>query len=237
MMSTEDTKHDARPDASEALATDPRERTSARTERTCVGCGEKDAPSAFVRLVLAPAASKDASGSVVVDAARGSFGRGAYVHPSPACAQKAARGGLARAFKTKIDVKGEELALEIAAALERRVEGLLLAAHRAREVALGTDAALEALAQGAPCVVVATDAGSIAASAEVTAAVTKGRAAGWGSKERLGALLGRGNDVALVAVTRAQIAEEILRACRGASACRVTLRQEIRDFEHVSEVR
>jgi predicted RNA-binding protein YlxR (DUF448 family) len=46
--------------------------------RTCLGCRQRASPSSLVRLV-----ARD--GRVVVDAAARLPGRGAWVHPAPAC--------------------------------------------------------------------------------------------------------------------------------------------------------
>jgi predicted RNA-binding protein YlxR (DUF448 family) len=71
--------------------------------RTCVGCGERvelqrsDAAAVtLIRLVLG------SGGEVAVDAASGGFGRGIHVHPQPACVERAALRGIARAAKAKV---------------------------------------------------------------------------------------------------------------------------------------
>ena len=179
------------------------------SERTCVGCGAKDAPEALLRLVQA---SKE---SVVVDAAASSFGRGAHLHPRPDCLARACKGGLAKAFKSPIKADVATLANEIVEALERRVDGLISAARRSGAAAVGADSAIEAALRGAPLLIVACDAGSIADKHVVTDAIAEGRAVAWGTKSRNGA--------ALMAITGASIAAEILRATSAASgvdACR-----------------
>src|SRR5580704_9250075 len=97
---------------------------SAKTppERTCVGCGLRDAASAMVRLVVA-------EDEVVFDLAGSAFGRGAHLHARPDCIAKAPR-GLARTFKRAPRVGARELALRLAAACDRRAAGLILAARR-----------------------------------------------------------------------------------------------------------
>lgn len=164
--------------------------------RTCVGCGASSAPEALVRLVLGP------EGEIAVDMVGGSFGRGAHVHGAPACLTKACKGGLARAFKAPVTLTADALATMLVEAAERRAGGLLGGALRAGQLAVGADMAREALGpegQGAALVVVAADAGSIARSVEVQGAVARGRAVVFGSKARLGGLLGR-DEVALCAV-------------------------------------
>ncbi|MEO6576189.1 MAG: DUF448 domain-containing protein [Polyangiaceae bacterium] len=179
--------------------------------RTCVGCGEKDHPSAFVRLVLSP------EGDVAVDAGNGSFGRGAHVHPRPDCVTKACKGGIARTMKTNVRVTPAELATQMVDALDRRMEGLVLAARRTNALAIGADAACEALGREAPLVIVARDAGSVIEKMTVADAIAEGRAVGWGTKERIGALLGR-SEVAIAAVTSKSIAAEMMKVCAGKDA-------------------
>jgi len=203
--------------------------------RTCVGCGEEAAAAAQVRLVLAvqgagsgPAtgagsatgtgtgdaatspdaaagASQEVAMDVVVDASGGSFGRGAHVHPRPACVAKAER-GLARSFKRAVRAPAAALSAAIVDATARRAESLLVTANRMRRIEIGADAVLAKLAEGgAHLLVVATDAGSVATSHEVAAMVAKGRAVAWSSRAQLGALLGRG-EVAIFAMTDDRLA-------------------------------
>jgi predicted RNA-binding protein YlxR (DUF448 family)/ribosomal protein L7Ae-like RNA K-turn-binding protein len=181
----------------------PRART-----RTCVGCGEQVAgdPGDLVRLVLGP------EGQVAVDARGGGFGRGAYVHVRRACLERAVRGGLARSAKGKVDrvaaatpdVPGgaladssslsvDALARAIEAAMDRRLEGLLAAAVRSRQLAYGADAVTSACQRGeAALVVVARDARAAADLTEVRRAVAEGRAVAWGSKAEIGRLVAPG---------------------------------------------
>jgi predicted RNA-binding protein YlxR (DUF448 family) len=180
-------------------------------ERTCVGCGLRDAAAAMVRLVVA-------EDEVVFDLAARAFGRGAHLHARPECIEKAPR-GLARTFKRdpKVDVRG--LAARLSAACDRRMAGLMLAARRINALAIGTDASFEAFRRGAALLVVAVDAGTIAQSLEVEGAVLEGRAIAWKTKNDLGGLLGA-PAVAICAVRHAGIAEELkmLRAAADAAA-------------------
>jgi hypothetical protein len=186
---------------------------SAKTppERTCVGCGLRDAASSMVRLVVA-------EDEVVFDLAGGAFGRGAHLHPRPECIEKAPR-GLARTFKRDPKVGANELAVRLSAACDRRMSGLMLAARRTNALAVGADASLEAIRRGAPLAVVAVDAGKIAQTLEVQGAVAEGRAIAWKVKKELGALLGE-EAVAICAVRHAGIASElkVLRAAADAAA-------------------
>ncbi len=62
--------------------------------RTCVGCRGRQDKGALIRVVRRP------DGEVEVDAGGKAPGRGAYVHPDPACVGAAlARGALARALR------------------------------------------------------------------------------------------------------------------------------------------
>ena len=193
----------------------PRTERGAPT-RTCVGCGLRDDAAAMVRLVVA-------EDEVAFDLAGGSFGRGAHLHARPDCLAKAPR-GLARAFKRDVRLDAVELAGRLAASCERRMTGLLLAARRARAVAIGADAARSALRQGAPLVLVAVDAGTIAQSSEVTQAVTSGSAMAWKTKNELGTLLGE-EAVAICAVTDPGIASELKDVRAAADAAAATTRE------------
>lgn len=189
-----------------------------KSARTCVGCGETGDRAELVRLVLAPAAPTDAAASVVVDAAGGAFGRGVHVHPRPKCIEHAARAGLARSLRTAMKVDPKALALDIAGAFERRAIGLLQAAKRAKKIAIGADATVEALMSDPDAVVVvATDAAHAANLGPVQIAVKEGRAVAWLDKAALGALFNRA-EVAVCAVTDERIGVELAHACQARAA-------------------
>jgi predicted RNA-binding protein YlxR (DUF448 family) len=161
---------------------------------------------------------------VVVDVAGGAFGRGAHVHPTFTCLQKACKSGLARAFKAKVHANVVELAEQVERGYDRRITGLVLGARRAGHLAIGQDAALDA--KEAPLYVVACDAGSVANRTEVRKAVSEGRAVVWKNKAALGALFGANEaGVAIFAVAHAKIAAEIREARSRSEACR---RREVR---------
>jgi predicted RNA-binding protein YlxR (DUF448 family) len=184
--------------------------------RTCVGCGETADRATLVRLVLAPSESTDpaAPASVVVDAAGGAFGRGVHVHPRPACIERASKSGLARSLRTAVAIDPGALSADIASALERRACGLLRAAHRAKKIAVGADATVEALlASPDAVVVVATDAAHAAGLGPVQIAVKEGRAVAWLDRAALGALFHRA-EVAVCAVTDERIGAELAHACQ-----------------------
>jgi hypothetical protein len=88
--------------------------------------------------------------------------------------------------------------------------GLLLAARRSGGLAIGADAAFEALGKGASLAVVAVDAGSVAETVEVQRCVAGGRAIAWRTRSELGSLLGE-RSVAICAVRHAGIAGELKR--------------------------
>ncbi len=180
-----------------------------KPERTCVGCGQRDDAPGMLRLVVADA-------EIAFDLAGGAFGRGAHLHPRPACVEGAAR-GLARAFGHSVDTAPTSLGQRLVEACERRVAGLLLAAHRLRALEVGADAAVQAMGRGAPLVVVAADAGAIARSSAVARCVADGRAIAWSSKDALGALLGEAS-VAICAVRHPGIAAELKKMREAADA-------------------
>ena len=179
-------------------------------ERTCVGCGLRGEAGGMLRLVV----SDD---EVAFDLAGGHFGRGAHLHPQAACVAAAPR-GIARSFKRDPKVDAGALADRLSAACDRRMAGLLLAARRTGALAIGADAALEAIRRDAPLALVAVDAGSIASKLEVQAAVAEGRAIAWRTKAALGQLLGE-TEVALCAIRHDGFAQELrfLRAAADAA--------------------
>lgn len=197
--------------------------TAKRSERTCAGCGRTDTPRAFLRVVMGArldgAAGADAEHEVVVDAAGGSAGRGAHVHPTFDCLAKACKGGFARSFRAKIRADVQNLVGEVIAAHDRRVTGLVLGARRSGHVEIGTDAACEALMKGPALAIVACDAGSVVKKDEVRRAAAEGRAVVWKDKAELGKLFGR-DEVAIFCVTHADIAREIQEARSRSEACK-----------------
>jgi uncharacterized protein len=66
-------------------------------ERTCVGCRVRDGKRSLVRVV------RTADGAIEIDPSARAAGRGAYVHASAACVDRALRhGALGRALRTSI---------------------------------------------------------------------------------------------------------------------------------------
>src|SRR6185295_17282216 len=88
----------------------------------------------------------------------------------------------------------DALARAIQGSMDRRVEGLLTAAVRSRQLARGADAVTGACQRGeAELVLVACDAAAAADLAEVRHAIAEGRAVAWGTKQRLGAIVAPAN--------------------------------------------
>jgi len=204
--------------------TEPVARESERSMRTCVGCGQavpREGHADLVRLVLGPR-SPDGSAPVAVDLSGvklgGRSGRGAHLHARRECITKAAKSGIARSFKTKVDCSADDLARQIMEGSDRRITGLLAGAWRGRMLAAGADAVTAALDKGAPLAVVATDAGSLIERGAIARAIAEGRAVAWKDKETLGALFGGRGEVAVCAVLNDSIATEIASARRMADA-------------------
>lgn len=182
----------------------------------CAGCGQRDAADALLRVVLGPA--DETGATLAVDAAGGKFGRGAHVHPVAVCVAKAARGGFARVFKTKIATGAEALGEAIVVASHRRIEGLVIGARRGGLLAIGADAVAQALEDArADVVLVASDAAAACRVPGIERAIDGGRALVVGDKKRLGALLGR-DEVAVCAVLHPGVAASVVRAYRAHQA-------------------
>lgn len=194
--------------ADETRAPTVQDRRAQRRARTCVGCG-KSAPLStvrsassrlervatgeageeiLVRLVVSP------EGEITVDAGDGRYGRGAHVHPTPSCLEKGAR-GLMKSARRAVTVEGEGPSAQVLAklveqAFQRRIEGLLFAARRARKVAVGSDATVTSLRSGrGKLVLLAGDAAAAAKIGEVRFEISEGRAVAYGDKRSLGAIL------------------------------------------------
>jgi predicted RNA-binding protein YlxR (DUF448 family)/ribosomal protein L30E len=170
-----------------------------RRERTCVGCGERDTVENVVRLVVSD------EGEVAVDLAGGRFGRGAHLHPSPRCLERAPR-GLARTFKKSVDTTPEQLATALLAAADRRALGLIASAARSGRIEIGGEMAGKAIESGkAQLLVVARDAQSAASLGAVMRAVAAGNAVAWGTKEQLGRVVGK-SEVAVLGIVSQSLA-------------------------------
>jgi predicted RNA-binding protein YlxR (DUF448 family) len=182
--------------------------TGKKPVRTCVGCQRRATEGELlVRVVLGPR-GEDGKRAVAVDLAGSAFGRGAHVHARPDCIKKACSGGLARSFKCAVLASPAEVARQVVAGCDRRLEGLLLGARRAGLLSFGEEA--KDAAAVAPLVVVASDAGSIVRKGPVVEAIASGRGVAWRNKAGLGALFAR-DEVAIVAVREDGVAREAQR--------------------------
>ncbi|WP_306739500.1 YlxR family protein [Arthrobacter sp. B0490] len=85
-------------------------------QRTCVGCRRRDRQSHVMRVVAQPI---DGGLVAVIDERRRLSGRGAWLHPDPACMETAVkRKAFHRAFRGPVDTA--QLAAGFQASLERR---------------------------------------------------------------------------------------------------------------------
>lgn len=180
------------------------------SERTCVGCRQKAAPGALVRLAVAdvpPFVAPDVSRRGGHD--RG--GRGVWIHPSRACVTAATdRGGLARALKREVRLESAWLAGVIRDAFVRRIEGLLLSASRKRALAVGTDATRDALARGAvEALLLAEDAAGRREELVASASRLGRHAVVFSTKSSLGRLFGR-DEVGVIGILDGGIAAEVV---------------------------
>lgn len=177
-------------------------------ERTCAGCRQQRPREELVRLAVVPEPPY-----VVADARGRLGGRGVWIHADSECLRTATnKGGVARSLRRPVTLDPATIADGIVAQLGRRLEGLLLGAHRARKIAVGTDSVRESLAEGRTRLLcVASDAAGrrdeLMASAE-----RLGRACVvLGPKADVGRLFGR-DEVAVLAIEDGGIAEEVRRA-------------------------
>jgi len=171
-----------------------------------------------LRVVADPSRGEDAT-PLAVDIAGGAFGRGAHVHGTVACVERAMKSGFARVFKAKVTAD-PPLPTQIVAAADRRIEGLLSGARRAGQLAVGGDAVVEAAKEGrAELLVVARDAAAAAKLAEVERAIASGKAIAFGEKKRLGSLMNR-DEVAVLAVLHSGVAEAVAGTYRVSAAFR-----------------
>lgn len=217
--------------------------SSNQAERTCVGCRRVDSPDALLRVVLAPPGflpspadpapahptavpsesgdgeakkSRDEHelGTLVVDTSAKLPGRGAWVCPSVKCFRTALKkGGFARSFKAPVRADADELVEMARVQLRKRLDGLIVAAKRARAVAVGTDAVRDSLSdpwRRPDTLLVAGDAAGRREELTEIAARLGSRCAVFGDKTWLGRLFDRA-EVGIIAVLDEGIAFEIAR--------------------------
>lgn len=173
--------------------------------RTCVGCRASGPPQDLVRLVVGP------EGEVVPDLSGGAFGRGAWVHPRPACLEGAVRGGLSRGLKTQVKTTASEVAGHLRDAAVRRTISLLQAAKRAKRVAIGT-AALEDAERDdrVELLILASDAKASADLSAVRRLAARGRVRLFSTKVELGVAFKR-DELALIGLTSTDLSREVSR--------------------------
>lgn len=205
-------------------------RTSAAgPERTCVGCGQVDGQSLLVRIVRAESGQlvADLAGKALFQDSELGLGRGAWVHPRGACVDGAARRGLSKSFKAPVQLPAGELRAAVASAGERRLAGLFASGMRARQLAVGADAVVEAWAAGGePLVVLSLDAAAASKLSVIQLARAAGRLAEWGTKTALGAALGR-PDTAVIAVLDTGLASAVSTAVAAAGMVSPTAGEQV----------
>ena len=186
------------------------EETNLDPERTCAGCRAVVARDQLVRFVHV----EDHTPVMVPDVGSKLGGRGVRVHPTRSCLSKAVRGGFARSLKRAIAVDGAELEVLLRAQYVRRLEGLILAALRRRQAALGTDAVRESLLAGAvSLLLVAKDAAGRRDEICARADERGVQVVEAGDKSQLGRLAGK-ESLGLIAVLDGDIAREIAATAR-----------------------
>lgn len=174
-------------------------------ERTCAACRKVGPPESMVRWV------RGEDGSVVPDLKGSGFGRGSWLHPRVQCLAKLVP-ALSRSFRAPVTTSPEAAVALLRSAGDKRVRDLLGAARRQRKLALGSAAVEDALGRGlAGLLVVAQDARAAAETPGVRRAVAEGRACAWGSKERLGRIVGR-PEVGVVAILDDRLAAALFDA-------------------------
>lgn len=183
--------------------------------RTCVGCRKHDAKEALLRFAVAPAGD-----ALAPDVMQKLGGRGVSVHPTRACLKAAVSGGFARSLRHSVNVSLDELVEQAVTQYERRAEGLLVSAHKARRLAVGTDAVRESMGMGtAEALVIASDAAGRREDIEAQAKALGQRCVVFGTKVLLGGLLGR-EEVGVLTILDKGIASALVDAVTVAAALR-----------------
>ncbi|MBK6577799.1 MAG: DUF448 domain-containing protein [Sandaracinaceae bacterium] len=197
-------------------AQEANEEPETHPERMCVGCRQKAERQDLVRFALGPTPPY-----VAPDPGRRLGGKGASVHPTRACLERAiARGGFARAAKQPVHLNLDAIVAALVAFEQRRASSLLMAAYRSRKLVLGTDAVREAMrAGGIPLLVVAHDAAGRRFEIEKAAERLGTACVVFGDKAALGALL-RKDEVGVLALLDAGVAAEFAQAAARIRALR-----------------
>ena len=198
-----------------AMSTDSAAEERQDPTRTCVGCRKLDAKEALLRFAIAPAGD-----ALAPDVMQKLGGRGVSVHPTRACLKAAVAGGFSRSLRRGMNVSFDALVQQCVSQYERRAEGLLVSAHRARLLAIGTDATRDALGTHQDAVLlVASDAAGRREDLEAQAARLGNRCVVFGTKTLLGGLLGR-DEVGVVAILDSGIASALADAVSSAVVLR-----------------
>ncbi len=198
----------------ELMTTEQRTSPPRRHERTCVGCGRRDAPGHLVRVVV-----RD-DGSLIADVRGGAPGRGAHVHPASECIGRAAKRGLARSFRCAVQIEPRVLADAIVQAAHARAGEMISLALLSGQAVVERERILLDLSRGAlSTVVIALDAPKEALLGGLARAIAEGNAVAWGTCASLGAL-GRREPVAVLGIRSSTLGDAIVQACRVADGAR-----------------
>jgi len=174
--------------------------------RTCAGCGARVAKERRHELIHLILMEGEHGLEPVVNLAGKRHGRGAWVHPSRACLERACARGLARSAKAPVRADAEGLVNAIRVAAVRRLLAQIAAGCRAGRVSVGGSRAAEAWSKKkAALIIVARDAAASAQLPFLAAAEECGRLAVWGEKTQLGGAVGR-NEVGVLAVCDSALA-------------------------------
>jgi predicted RNA-binding protein YlxR (DUF448 family) len=176
------------------------------SRRMCAGCGQRTGAADLVRLVVGPVAP-----FVAVDLGRKLGGRGVSVHPTRPCVRQAVlRGGLSKALRGVAQIEPESVERMIVAQLEQRVHGLLSAASRTRNLALGAEAVRAALqANKGDLLIRARDSRGRGDELARAATALGCATATWGTKASLGDAFTR-SELGVLLVTDRGIARAVL---------------------------
>jgi len=186
------------------------------SSRACAGCRQTDAREALLRFIAV--IDPPNPPQLAPDIRRRAPGRGVSVHPRFRCVEAAVRSGaLRRGLGVQAELSARELARTAAGQYERRAAGLLTAAARSHNVAVGTEAVRAAIAaRKVELLVVSRDAEG-SREELVDAAQRLGRGClVWSTKQELGRLFGRAL-LSIVGVLDAGIATELRHVVRCAT--------------------
>ncbi|GEM_PF-231936 len=122
------------------------------SERKCVGCGKHDAREGLERFVKM-------EDNVIFDMRKKAPGRGAHVHATTECLNRAIKSGFAKSFKAKVKIEDDFLNIFLSSVFTRFQEGLRVA-FRNSDLVFGGDLVSEAMKNNrVRSLVIASDAG------------------------------------------------------------------------------